>query len=400
MANPLLLYFLPLQWALYSRVQLAATKSEQLSALDHLVAKGLQEGNDIQEDESLINLSMIMTNMAPEEAEGPESVFTHLDLYLISLLTHSTKSSRFRLLIISDATLAGLLRLHLKTLIGKELSRRLIHGVHLHFPHLRIHLVNIETIVAQNQDLITQMKPLFSKMGEEEVYHPGDPGRKEFEDKWMLAGGKLEELEGQVIRLSNSEVVKYSHDLFYIAPFYHLAFPNLDHLIATDLDIEFRSNIEEVFEQFRHFSEHNLLGAAPDPSPMYMNAAKDYLEWSPSKTILGQGGDFPGLNTGVVLFNLTRMRRSKDLNDQLNIGAMRKLLDHFRFNDKCMLGDQDWFTLLSWRMPECFYQLPCAFNYVIGWDGEKDVDLSFRAECSKAKIIHRTSSLDKSIDIP
>ena len=114
MANRLLLYFLPLQWGLNSRVQLAATKSEQLSALDHLVAKGLQEGNDIQEDESLINLSMIMTNMAPEEAEGPESVFTHLDLYLISLLTHSTKSSRFRLLIISDATLAGLLRLHLK----------------------------------------------------------------------------------------------------------------------------------------------------------------------------------------------------------------------------------------------------------------------------------------------
>ena len=114
MANRLLLYFLPLQWALYSRVQLAATKSEQLSALDHLVAKGLQEGNDIQEDGSLINLSMIMTNMAPEEAEGPESVFTHLDLYLISLLTHSTKSSRFRLLIISDSTLAGLLRLHLK----------------------------------------------------------------------------------------------------------------------------------------------------------------------------------------------------------------------------------------------------------------------------------------------
>ena len=54
------------------------------------------------------------------------------------------------------------------------------------------------------------MKPLFSKMGEEEVYHPGDPGRKEFEDKWILAGGKLEELEGQVIRLSNSEVVKVS----------------------------------------------------------------------------------------------------------------------------------------------------------------------------------------------
>ena len=31
-----------------------------------------------------------------------------------------------------------------------------------------------------------------------------------------------------------------------------------------------RSNIEEVFEQFRHFSEYNLLGAAPDPSPMWV----------------------------------------------------------------------------------------------------------------------------------
>ena len=29
------------------------------------------------------------------------------------------------------------------------------------------------------------------------------------------------------------------------------------------------------------------------------------------------------------------------------------------------MGDQDWFTLLSWWMPDTFYKLPCAFNYVI-----------------------------------
>jgi hypothetical protein len=33
---------------------------------------------------------------------------------------------------------------------------------------------------------------------------------------------------------------QYSHDLFFIAPFYHLAFPGLDSLIALDLDLEFR----------------------------------------------------------------------------------------------------------------------------------------------------------------
>ena len=38
----------------------------------------------------------------------------------------------------------------------------------------------------------------------------------------------------------------------------------------------------------------------------YKYAAAEYLEFSPIETIPGMGGDFIGLNTGVVLFNLTR----------------------------------------------------------------------------------------------
>ena len=38
---------------------------------------------------------------------------------------------------------------------------------------------------------------------------------------------------------------------------------------------------------------------------------------------------------------------------------------HFRFNGKCLLGDQDWLTLLSWRIDDIFFKLPCAFNYVV-----------------------------------
>ena len=37
----------------------------------------------------------------------------------------------------------------------------------------------------------------------------------------------------------------------------------------------------------------------------YRVAATEYLESSPVE-LLGKGGDYPGLNTGVVLFNLTR----------------------------------------------------------------------------------------------
>ena len=42
-------------------------------------------------------------------------------------------------------------------LIGKELSKRLIMGKTLYFPFLRIHIVNIEAIVGQNWDLISQV---------------------------------------------------------------------------------------------------------------------------------------------------------------------------------------------------------------------------------------------------
>ena len=119
MANRLFFYLSALHifsliLALNSSVNLGSKSCEQLSALDHVVAKGLQEGKDIEEDESLINLSVILTNMAPEEAKAPESMFNHLDKYLGSLLDHLTQESRLRLIIISDATIVNLLRSHLK----------------------------------------------------------------------------------------------------------------------------------------------------------------------------------------------------------------------------------------------------------------------------------------------
>ena len=173
--------------------------------------------------------------------------------------------------------------------LGNELFRRLKNNDT--FPDLRIHIIDIDPIVGQYRDIIdqvspehaqsqlqwysrglmSQMKPLFSKKAKE-VYHPGDPRRKAFEEQLRRVGRNPEELEGQTIEVENDAVVKvsfllhsfvakprfcsiirakcasiwnknnlqYSHDLFYIAPFYHEAFPNLGHLIATDLDIEFR----------------------------------------------------------------------------------------------------------------------------------------------------------------
>ena len=43
-----------------------------------------------------------------------------------------------------------------------------------------------------------------------------------------------------------------------------------------------------------------------DNSYRYRVAATEYLESSPVGELLVKGGDYIGLNTGVVLFNLTR----------------------------------------------------------------------------------------------
>ena len=53
------------------------------------------------------------------------------------------------------------------------------------------------------------MKPLFSK-SEKEVYQPGDPRRKAFEDKLRSMGRNLEELEGKTIEVDNGGGVKVS----------------------------------------------------------------------------------------------------------------------------------------------------------------------------------------------
>ena len=102
----------------------------------------------------------------------------------------------------------------------------MIRGDMLYFPHLQINIVDIEPIVRQNRDIITQvdhqchhlnndrvlfsqMKPLLSKT-EKVIYLPGDPQRKAFDEQWRLAGGDPKEMEGQTIEIDDNEIKKVS----------------------------------------------------------------------------------------------------------------------------------------------------------------------------------------------
>ena len=74
-----------------------------------------------------------------------------------------------------------------------------------------------------------------------------------------LFGRSISSVEnGQLFRTNNEEkkeVIwseKYRHDLFYILPYYHLELPlHVKKLIVLDVDLEFRTDILDLYRQFR-----------------------------------------------------------------------------------------------------------------------------------------------------
>ena len=109
--------------------------------------------------------------------------------------------------------------------------------------------------------------------------------------------------------------------------------------------MEFYSDIKLLYKEFSKFSETNLIGVGPDLSPHYRLNLEQYRRWFPEST-LGDPGwsqvivlfdlrfltnhpecekliyDYQGFNTGVVLYNLQRMRESETWNRSV------KKLDH------------------------------------------------------------------------
>ena len=59
------------------------------------------------------------------------------------------------------------------------------------------------------------------------------------------------------------------------------------------------------------------------------------------------------------------MRASTEYNAQLDASKMEELSQRFLSRPLWNLGDQDWFTLLSWHMPQLFHRLPCRYNVLV-----------------------------------
>lgn len=184
----------------------------------------------------------------------------------------------------------------------------------------------------------------------------------------------------------------YSHALFFLSIAIHRVLPESMHrVIMLDADLKFMDDIHKLYDRFELFTSENIIGIGRDLQPVYRHTFWEYRSKHPGSRV----GEPPpngltGFNSGVLLLDLDRMRKSKLYNSLLNEESLSRLTDEFAF--KGHLGDQDFFTLLSMKYEELFHVLPCQWNrQLCQWwkdKGYKEVfDLYYRCDAD-VKIYH------------
>jgi UDP-xylose:glucoside alpha-1,3-xylosyltransferase len=119
-----------------------------------------------------------------------------------------------------------------------------------------------------------------------------------------------------------------------------------DAVLYVDSDVLFLSSPTEAFRQFEHFDETEIAALAFES---FQNDS-----WYPTKAKHPYYGEF-GLNSGVMLMNLTRMR---------NIGFQEKLIELYcKYQKDYVYYDQDLLNHYFKFQPHQMFELPCEFNY-------------------------------------
>jgi len=131
--------------------------------------------------------------------------------------------------------------------------------------------------------------------------------------------------------------------------FIHEMLPSVDAGIYLDSDILLMDNIVNLWSFFSKFNSAQVMGLAA-------------VEFSYSRNVkiphFGPPG--VGLNAGVILMNLTRMR---DMSGGGFTGSVRWVYNIHR--RQLTMADQDILNAIFGYSPWYLYELPCSWNYIL-----------------------------------
>lgn len=126
----------------------------------------------------------------------------------------------------------------------------------------------------------------------------------------------------------------YSDALFFLSLGLHrIAPPEQNIAIMFDADTKFRTDVKEIFKEFDNFGDSALFGLAPELSPVYRHVLYLYRSKNP-KTIFGDpghSGGYPGYNSGVILLNLDRLRKSLEYDQIVSRDMVEHIVEKYYF---------------------------------------------------------------------
>lgn len=154
----------------------------------------------------------------------------------------------------------------------------------------------------------------------------------------------------------------YSDAIFFLSVAMHRIMPeSLTRIVQLDLDLKYRTNIRDLFQEFDRFPPGAVIGITREMQPVYRHTFWQYRKENPQTRVGEPPPDgLPGFNSGVMLLDLGAMRASALYNQLLEPSNVAKLADQYRFRGH--LGDQDFFTMIGMQHPELFYSLACGWN--------------------------------------
>jgi lipopolysaccharide biosynthesis glycosyltransferase len=130
-----------------------------------------------------------------------------------------------------------------------------------------------------------------------------------------------------------------------------------------DIDLRFDNDIQELYQLFNQFNQNQIIGIARENQPVYRHLLWSYRQENPH-THIGNPPPYgiTGFNSGVLLLDLNKIRQSILFNSYLEHSFLvEKLITKYHFHHP-HLGDQDFYSLLSFEHDELFFILPCYWN--------------------------------------
>ncbi|KAJ0029440.1 hypothetical protein NQD34_004437 [Periophthalmus magnuspinnatus] len=140
--------------------------------------------------------------------------------------------------------------------------------------------------------------------------------------------------------------------------FLPLILQDVDSLLYVDTDILFLQPVEDLWTLLSHFNSSQLAAMAPEheePRIGWYNRFARHPYYGRT-----------GINSGVMLMNMTRIRAKYFKNDMTTIPLrweemLMPLLQKYKLN--ITWGDQDLLNIIFHHNPESLFVFPCEWNY-------------------------------------